>query len=384
MKEVLHHETPIPSQFNRSIPLLGFAAVLVLLFAYGGIMSLLQGHHAWGTTDAVPWGILITAYVYFAVGCTGMCLLSSLAHVFHFKPFETMGVRPIILAIVSMVTAFIIIALELKYVLNLAIYFFISPNFKSVFILMGILYGLYLVLLFFELIFYVWGKHGIARIFAILAIISGVSATTNLGLVFGSLVGRAYWTAPMIPILWISSALATGAAAMIILYYFTDRDQSRENSNHLVNVFRKLLAGFIIVYMGINGFNIFTHYSSADPERYEAANYLLGNVLNFWVLEVGLLVLALLVVLFFAKKQLLVMYAGVVVLIAMMFARDNTVTAGQIVELSPDGHGPITIATYTPTFVEYAMTFGAFGVVIVGYIIFEYIIAFAKKFFKLA
>ncbi|OEF98303.1 NrfD/PsrC family molybdoenzyme membrane anchor subunit [Desulfuribacillus alkaliarsenatis] len=380
MKEALHQETPMPSRFNKNIPLLGFAAVLAVIFAYGGVMSFLYGHGVWGTSDEVPWGILITAYVYFAVGCTGLCLLSSLAHVFHFKPYESMGLRPVILAIVSMITAFIIIALELKYVLNMAIYLVLSPNFKSVFVLMGMLYGAYLVFLILELFTYALGYKKLSRYLAIVAIITGVSATSNLGLVFGSLVARSYWTAPMMPIMWIVSALVTGAAALIILYYFVDREQSRANTNHLVNQFRKLLGYFILGYFALNAFHIFMGLTSSNLERQEAANFLLFGdyAINFWVMEVGILVLALAVVFLLSNNQRAIMMSSVLVLIAMMFARHNTVTAGQIVSLTPDGQGPIKILSYSPTFVEWAMTFGAFGIIIIAYIVLEYVVVFVK------
>jgi molybdopterin-containing oxidoreductase family membrane subunit len=381
MKAQLHHETPLPNKFNINIPLLGFAAILLALFAYGTVMTLLEGHHAWGTSNEMVWGLLITAYVYFAVGCTGLCLLSSLGHVFHVKAFEAMGIRPVILAITSMITAFIVIALELKYVLNLAIYFFISPNFKSVFILMGILYGIYLVFLIAELLFYALGKAKISRIFAIGAIITGVSATSNLGLVFGSQVARTYWSGFLVPVLFISSALVAGAAALVILYYFVDRDKSKTNDNYHVKLFSKLLAAFIGIFILINGFNMYLGYAEGAGERYEAAMFLLNGAysLQFWVFEIGLFLVAIILALFFAKNQLMVMGSGVIALIAMMFSRNNFVTAGHAVSLTPDGKGPITMLTYAPTAVELSMAIGAVGIVIVGYLVLQRIFVFIQE-----
>ena len=382
MKAELHHEISMPSKFNKELWVWALAGVLVAIFAVGTITSLTQGyHHVWGTSNEVPWGLLITAYVYFAVGCTGLCLISSLGHVFHIKAFESLGIRPFILATASMITAFIVLAIELEYVLNLAIWVVLSPNIKSVFVIMGVLYGIYLVCLIMELVFYAFNSHKWSRIFAIFAIITGVSASSNLGLVFGGQVSREFWTAPLVPIMFISSALVFGAAALIILFYFVDRESSKKNENFIVSKLTKLFAIFIAVFFALTAFNIFGALSSSSLERQAAANFLLSGdySINFWVFEVGLLLIPLVVALFLGKKQLLVMLSSIVALFGLMFARSNLVTAGQIVSLTPDGKGPINILSYLPSWVEITIVTGAFGVIIVGYIILEIIVNFAKS-----
>lgn len=388
MKQALHHETPLPSTFNqKNIPLFGVIGVLLAVFAYGAISSLLGGGHAvWGTTDEVPWGLLITGYVYFAVGCTGICLVSSLGHVFHVKGFESMGIRPAILAVMSMITAFIVIALEMKYPINLLLYMVLSPNIRSPFILMGLLYSVYLVCLLGEILFYTLGKDKWSRNFTILAIISGVAASTNLGLVFGGQVGRAFWNAPMFPMLLLSSALVSGAASLIILFYFVEREKSKANENLLVGKLSKLLGGFIILFGAISGFNFFNSVTNGTEERQAAANFLFSGdySLSFWVLEVAFLVIPLLIVLFMSKKQLLVFWAAIMTLVGLAFSRQNQISAGQIVSLTPDGQGPIKILEYMPTFVEVAIFVGGLGVILFGYLILEKIVAFAKDKFAQA
>jgi len=382
MKEALHHETSMPSEFNKkNLPLFGFIGVLIALFAVSAITSLTQGHHVWGTSHEVPWGFLITGYVYFAVGCTGICLVSSLGHVFHLKSFHSMGIRPAVLAVMSMITAFIVIALEMKYPLNLMIYMVLSPNIKSAFILMGLLYSVYLVCLLLEILFYTIGKDQWSRIAAVFAIIFGVSASTNLGIVFGGQVGRAFWNVPMFPILLISSALVSGAASLIILYYFVDREKSKQNDNFLVGKLSKLLGGFIVLFAAISSFNLFNALNSASAERQEAARFLLfGDYsISFWVFEVAFLVIPLIVVLFFSKKQLWVMLSAVMTLIGLAFSRQNQISAGQIVSLSPDGQSPVKLLEYLPTWVELGIVVGGLGVVLLGYLVLERIVVFAKE-----
>ena len=380
-------ETPLASKFNFNVPLYAFAAVLLAIFAYGAVMSLMYGHHAWGTDDEMIWGLLITAYVYFAVGCTGLCLLSSLGHVFHVKAFEAVGIRPILLAVMSMITAFVVLALELKYVLNLAIYIFISPNIKSFFVIMGILYGAYLVFLILELLFYALNKHGISRAFAICAIITGVSATSNLGLVYGMQVSRVYWSGLLIPVLFLTSALVAGAAALTILFYFVERQDSKNNRSYHTNLFGKLLAVFIIIFMAVNALNMYLGVAEGAGERYQSAMFLLKGLYStqFWVFEVGLFALAVIFAALLGRKQIFAMLGGWLALIALMFSRNNFSTAGQAVSLTPDGQAPITMLTYVPTAAEISMMVGSVGIIILGYNVVLWIIMFInRKFAKQA
>ncbi len=86
--------------------IIGVAAV-VTVFAIG------HGH-AYNTTREIPWGILISTYIFFAVSCSGLCLVSSLGHVFGIEQFHASARRAIILAIVMLLCGFGVIAMELE------------------------------------------------------------------------------------------------------------------------------------------------------------------------------------------------------------------------------------------------------------------------------
>ncbi|OEH84400.1 hypothetical protein BHU72_09275 [Desulfuribacillus stibiiarsenatis] len=385
MKEtMLYHEVNLPSDFtkNMNLPFMGIIGVLVALFGYGAVMSLIYSHQAWGTSNEVAWGVLISAYVYFAVGCTGLCLLSSLGHVFHIKAFESMGIRPVILAVVSMITAFIIIAVELHYPIRLVIYAILSPNFSSAFIWMGYLYGIYLMFLIAETLLYALNLHRLSRFCAIFAILTGVAATSNLGAVFGTLAARPFWTAPFLPGMFIINALVSGAAALIILFYFVERDKSRKNTNELVDIFGKLLGLFIAITLFFTIWNVLSGYIGNVPERYEATMAMINGPLaiSFWVFEIGLgLLVPFLIVLFFAKTQKNLLFAAGLALVGLMFARHNLVTAGQIISLGPETSATTSYLVYNPTFVEYSVVIGAFGVIVVAYMLGERAFVFVQN-----
>lgn len=379
MSEIVQNRPGIQQNPKLKTPLLIVIGILLAVFAYGAVVTLVVGHDTWGTTNEFPWGILISGYEFFAVGCTGIYLISTLGHrdwvlklVFGNTKFtktkefeEEMRIKPIVLAISFMMTAFIILALELKYPLNLAIYSVLSPNFKSPFIWMGYLYGIFLVFLLLEVVFHMKHKETAMKIASFLAITAGLIATSNVGAVFGTMPGRAFWTAPYLQILFIFTALLTGTAALMVLYYFTSK-QSREE---IVPYLSKLLVLFIIVVGILTAWNIVSGIIGQYPERYEATMYLLtGDLsLSFWLFEVGLGLLIPLAIVLLVKTPRMLMVAAVMVLIGMMFARYNLVTVGQIVLLQPDSSAPIYLLSYTPTIVELSMVVGGVGVLLTLY-----------------
>jgi Ni/Fe-hydrogenase subunit HybB-like protein len=94
---------------NQDIPgknLLLPLALLALLTGIGvsfAIHALFVGHdHVFGTTREVPWGILITPYVFFACLSTGICIISSLGQVFGITTLAPLINRTVFLAIIAM------------------------------------------------------------------------------------------------------------------------------------------------------------------------------------------------------------------------------------------------------------------------------------------
>lgn len=365
--------------------------ILLALFAYGAISSLIQGHLAWGTSNEMEWGLLIAGYVYFAVGCTGICLLTTLGHrswilklvfgeesaVATQTKLRGMGIEPIILAISFITAGFAVLAFEMAYPLRLAIYMPTSPNFKSAFIWMGLFYGIYLVFLIVELICHVRNSK-LTNLFGWLAIITGVSATSNLGAVFGTMPGRPFWTAPYLPLFFIFTALLCGAAAIILLFYFTNK----ENKEEIVKYFGKLLILFILVVMVFNVWNIVSSFIGQSPERFEALMFLLTGdlAISFWVFEIGIgLVLPLLILLFF-KSQTAHVTSAFMVLFGMMFSRHNLIYAGQAVLLRPDLSSTPYFINYAPTVVELSLFIGGIGIVTALFIVLSKVVEhFMKK-----
>ncbi|MCT8137547.1 polysulfide reductase NrfD [Anaerobacillus sp. CMMVII] len=142
---------------NRKVWII-ISSILIIVGVAGAINVILHGEEVMGTTNYVPWGALLAAYVFFVVSSTGLSLVSSLGHVFKFKRFEVIGKRAVLGSIITLLMGFAVIALELGNPLNM-IHLLFTPNFSSAIFWMGLLYGVYLVLLCFELFYMIKDDH---------------------------------------------------------------------------------------------------------------------------------------------------------------------------------------------------------------------------------
>ena len=84
---------------------------------------------------------VLAAYVFFVVTSTGLCLVSSIGHVFGFEAFKPIAKRSVFLAIATIVAGFLVIFFEIENPWRMAIYNVISPNLSSNIWWMGTLYG---------------------------------------------------------------------------------------------------------------------------------------------------------------------------------------------------------------------------------------------------
>jgi molybdopterin-containing oxidoreductase family membrane subunit len=126
----------IKSAYNRVLS--GSLAYLIFVSLFGLLMiiSIAAGihalfisgtRHAYGTYREVPVAILISTYIFFVVASTGLCLVSSLRHVFGFRDFVPTAKR----SIITILAGFLVIGLEIEYPFRMAIYNILSPNLSS-------------------------------------------------------------------------------------------------------------------------------------------------------------------------------------------------------------------------------------------------------------
>ncbi len=368
-------------QFFLLVLAVGVVAVLVAFF---------RGHEALGTTDQVPWGLLIATYVFFVVSGSGLCLVSSLGHVFGFKLFIPLAKQAIFLALLILSIGFAVIASELEYPFRLALYAVISPNPKAPIWWMGVLYGGYMLFISAELIFLMTEQHARARIAGILSILTALAACSNLGGVFGLLHARPYWYGPFLPIYFIATALICGAALLIIITYFTDYFENdrklRPEHKRLVEVLGKLLALFIGIVIFFTVWKMLAGLYGGHYHKFEVTSEVLtGSLfLSFWGFEmmIGLFISFGILLSSRRKDPGFVVLAAILPMLGIFFVRYNFVYTGQMFPLrsmvgklgetfsySPPFKEVEGLMPYTPSAVELLVVLGALAAAVLGYVV---------------
>lgn len=376
--------TPDMLKGNDRIPLKAIIIFLIIggLYIIGAGNILIKGHaHTLGVTRSVPWGIMISTYVFFVVSSTGLCLVSSMGHVFGIEKYEVIGKRAIILAIFTILCGFAVIGMELGHPLRMALYNVISPNLHSAIWWMGTLYGVYLVFIIIEFYFLMTHNHKGAFWAGLGGFLAGISAHSNLGAVFGLLEARPFWHGPFLPIYFILSAMASGSALVILIFSiaYGGVDRLPEKAKEAVKGITKLFGLLLGILIFFEIWKLITSIYGAPPEKYEATMALMFGPLkvSFWLFEIFLGMLLPFLIIIFTKASNLkaAYYASISAMIGIFFMRYNLVVAGQIVPMREPAPGagiqgatPDGLVHYFPSFSEIAVVIGAIAICIALYL----------------
>jgi molybdopterin-containing oxidoreductase family membrane subunit len=364
--------------YNVAIALSGLLALVGTAF---GIHTFFIGHeHAYGVTRDVPWGLLIAAYVFFVVTSTGLCLVSSIGHVFGVKAFQPIAKRSVFLAIASIIAGFLVIAFEIENPWRMAIYNVISPNPTSNIWWMGTLYGAYLFFMLIEFALLQLEKHKQAGMFGLMGVIAGVAAHSNLGAVFGLLNGREFWHGPYMPIYFITSAMMSGCAAVIFFHWIAYKANGWKMSEELessLQTVAKLGALLYVIIMFFTTWKVLSGITGQPPGKYEAMQALLTGSFakNFWIGEIamGLVIPFIIILAVRARNMTALFLASASSVIGIFFMRYDLVVVGLLV---PHFHGLNIVGqphlySYAPTLHEWMVTLGGLGLCIMLFLMGE-------------
>lgn len=349
----------------------GCFAVLFLAGVASGIHAVyIEGsRYAYGTYREIPIAMLISTYAFFVVISTGLCIVSSIGHVFGVRQFMPIAKRAVLLSAIMILSGFLVIGLELENPFRLGIYLFLSPNFSSNIWWMGVLYSFELVFLFIEFVFTMRDNHKVSSAAGLLALLFGVAAISNLGGVFAMLNGRPYWYGPYLPIFLIASALTIGCAVIIfftiIAYRIKGEPLDGEMTGSLEAV-GKLATVMLAVVMFFTIWRMVT-MTTGGTEMLLVLDALVKGpyAFSFWTLEVGLgMVIPFILFLLSGGKRVGFMFtAAVLMIFSVFFVRLNMVVLGEIVplywELGVKEYS--RLHPYVPTWHEIMVVLGGVG-----------------------
>jgi Ni/Fe-hydrogenase subunit HybB-like protein len=264
-------------------------AVLALAGFIAFILSYIQGHRLFGSSNAVPWGMPIVLAIYLIGLSAGSLILSSLTYVFGREEYRPIARMAVFLAIVLIFGAMLSIAVDLgrpEKFWRLFMFFYLN-NMKSLFAINGVLYGGYFVISLVYLGIIFADQSRAARVAGIVAVSWAVLVHMGTGAIFGFIAARETWFSPIKPLEFLAAALTSGVALLIVVIILAFSLTGRNLSKDMTKALSRMLIYFIGVLVVLILVDKLTHVYS--PAR-DAALYTLSGpyAWMFWGLQVGL------------------------------------------------------------------------------------------------
>ncbi|MBI3648476.1 MAG: polysulfide reductase NrfD [Actinobacteria bacterium] len=306
-----------------------YAALTILSLA--GLVAtgirVAEGMKVTALTSAISWGLWVALYIYFIGLSAGSFLLSSMVYVFGMHRFERVGRAALLSAFFSLGGALVFIWIDLGHPFRFW-HALAYPHFGSVMAIEIWLYLVYIALILAEL----WllmredlghlaaqgaGKRrAVARVLSvgyrppsdeealghdrrrerhwvkILGIVGvpiAIGVHGGTGGIFGVVGARSYWFGGIFPIIFLVSALASGAALMTFLHAFLG-DREEDGHFDLLRRLGQLTILFIAIDMLLLISEILSGLYGGESEQVEGwRSVLFGRyAFVFWIGQVGM------------------------------------------------------------------------------------------------
>jgi molybdopterin-containing oxidoreductase family membrane subunit len=358
--------------------LAGLSAVMAV-GAVAALIAIPPGWEVFGTSPSFEWGLLIVGYVFFAIMTSGLCLASSLGTVFGIERFRPLEKRHAILAVLSLTTAFGLIALDLHYPVRMVFGAVLVPSPSSPMWWMGVFYGAYLCVLLVE-VWSMFSDHPKIHQYACTAAACiAILAPATLGAVFGVIAAKPFWHGPFTPVLMVASAFLAGTALLGIVFYAVQRygleGAERAASVAIPSIRLLLTVGLVLVSLLV-GRQVIVGLIGTERGLREATEALLFGPMawQFWGIRIaaGLVVPLALVLLPRTRTARGMLAAAGLALIGVFVDRMTFVSGGQIAPTTTAaGTVSYPYASYTPSPVEIAIIAGAIALLAFAYTLIE-------------
>jgi len=325
------------------------------------------------------WSILIVLYPFITGLVAGAFVVSSLYHVFGMK-----SLRPVArLALITALAFLLIAPLPLQAHLGhpeRAFLIFLTPHFTSAMAGFGYIWMFYLVLVVVEtwLVFRPdivalaqrtrWPLSAVYRSMAlgvddvseealevdrtlikVLAAV-GIPAAALLhgyvGFIFGAIKANPWWSTPLMPIIFLLSAIVSGIALLIVIYVLAMKLLEREIDHDCVRAMGGLLAAFLFIDLTLEGLEILS-MAYEQEESWEVVSGLIDRIfVSFVIVQVLLGAVIPLVVLGYLSlgrvgkglSTTITTLIGAMVVVGVFAMRWNVVVGGQMISKSLRGY----------------------------------------------
>jgi len=318
---------------SRNYKIMVTVLVVLALSGLGSfVVSYIQGHQTFGSSNVIPWGMPIVLTIFLIGLSAGSLILSSLTYVFGREEYRPIARMAVYLAIVLIFGALLSIAIDLgrpEKFWRLLMFFYMN-NMSSMFAINGILYGGYFALTLTYLVLIFSGKTAYIRKMGIVAVCWAVLVHMGTGAIFGFIAAREAWVSPIKPLEFLTAAVTSGLALLIVAVVLTLKFTGRKVNRDMVTSLGRMLSVAIIILVVLIFVDKMTHFYS--PER-GATVFMLAGQFSwiFWGLQIGLVAVVPLAILFNPRLNKTVRYvflAGISVVVGIFFERYYLVIPG--------------------------------------------------------
>jgi len=349
---------------KRLFAVLWLAAFLAGLA--GVIARLVYGHAVAGYTSSVPWGVWVALYVWLSGLSAGAFLISSLDYVFRVKALEHVGKLAVQAALAALVSGLLAIWFDLGHMARFW-RVLLTPNFRSMMTWMVWLYAAYFIVLVMETWYLkradlarlaagqgirasvaralTFGKQDLtaeslardarqARLYAGIGLPVAIAFPAVAGLLFGVVEARPYWNSALLPMLFVVSALTSGAALLSFLVGFWPPRDDAEGYRDAARYLGTLTLGLLVLelFLEVSDFLVGLYGTApghALPVQWSVAG---PGWWIFWLLAIGVGALLPIVLLWRGKASpSRVGLAGLLVVLGLLAVRFLVVVPGLLV-----------------------------------------------------
>jgi len=278
--------------------------IMVAMFIFSFLISYLKGQKVWGISNMIPWGQLITFYIYFIGLSAGAIIISSLSYVFKKETFEPIGRMAVFMGILLMVGAMFFVLVDLgrpEKAWRLFMYFYLN-NMSSMFAINSIFYTGYIILMLIYLWLIFEGNKKLAAIVGTIDVLWAIAVHMGTGAIFGLIGNREIFFSPIKPFEFLLAALTSGTSLIIITAAATFKFTSRMIEEELIFSLSKILKIIILILLIMVFVDKLTHIYF--PNR-DATLYLFTGDYwwLFWVFQIGLGIVLPLILLSYSKTK---------------------------------------------------------------------------------
>ncbi len=344
----------------------------------------------------VSWGLWISLYILFIGLSAGSFLLSTLIYVFDVIKYERIGRLALYSAMICLIIALLFVSADLGHVERFW-KVFTTAALTSVLWWEIMFYVLYMAVIAVEFYFisrtdmialrnrsaglkrrfYNLLSLGsqrldeasrkrdmkVVKIGGLIGIPTALAVHGGTGAVFAVIKAVPHWHTPLLPIIFITSALVSGAALLLFIRAFFMRPA--EDETQFLSGLGKLAIGLLAVDWVLVIFEFLVILYGAVPEAAAALKEILfgANWWAFWVIQVGVGVLIPVYLIMFARKSRVSLgLAGLSIVFGIVAVRWNIIVPGLLIpklEGFSDFFFSLRLTTsYSPSAVEWLSSIG--------------------------